>query len=77
MVKRSARSRSPARRPARRAPRVFGWALVLLVSLLMLLRVALAPDPATPAGTRTALAQLAHLESGLDGSADRMQDLFP
>lgn len=43
----------------------------------MLVRVALAPDPATAAGTRTALAQLAHLDSGLDASADRMQELFP
>jgi len=70
----------PARRSgpsARRTLRAIGWALCLLVSTLMLGRVALAPDPASPAGTRTALAQLAHLDSGLERRADEMQELFP
>jgi hypothetical protein len=43
----------------------------------MLLRVGRAPVPDTPAGTRTAVAQLAHLEHGLESRADRMQALFP
>jgi len=63
--------------PARRPLRAFGWALCLLVAALMLGRVALAPDPATAAGTRAAVAQLAHLENGLETRADRMQELFP
>jgi hypothetical protein len=54
------------------------WTLVLLVSALMLGRVALAPDPAAPAGTRAALAQLAWLGGdGLERRADEMQDYFP
>ena len=67
-------------RPRRRAPvalRLFGWALGFVVSALALGRVALAPDPATQAGTRVALAQLAHLGPGLDARADEMQDVFP
>jgi hypothetical protein len=66
-----------SRPPVRRALRTLGWALCLLISALMLGRAALAPDPATAAGTRAALAQLAHLESGLETRADRMQALFP
>ncbi|HEU4561455.1 MAG TPA: hypothetical protein VFS20_26615 [Longimicrobium sp.] len=69
--------RTRSRSPAGRALRVFVWTVTLLVSALMLGRVALAPDPATPAGTRTALAQLAYLENDLEERADRMQDLFP
>lgn len=53
------------------------WTITLLVSSLMLGRVALAPDPATPDGTHIVLAQLAYLENGLEERADRMQDLFP
>ncbi|HEX6747725.1 MAG TPA: hypothetical protein VF092_10580 [Longimicrobium sp.] len=43
----------------------------------MLGRALLAPDPATDAGTRTAIAQLAHLEDGLEAQANAMQELFP
>lgn len=43
----------------------------------MMIRVARAPDPSTSTGTRTAIAQLAYLESDLDARADRMQRLFP
>ncbi|HVG46403.1 MAG TPA: hypothetical protein VM890_16785 [Longimicrobium sp.] len=57
--------------------RIFGWALGFVVSALALGRVALAPDPATPAGTRAALAQLAHLGPGLEARADEMQDVVP
>ncbi|HEX8693006.1 MAG TPA: hypothetical protein VF746_11335 [Longimicrobium sp.] len=53
------------------------WALGLAVSALALARAALAPDPATPAGTRVALAQLAHLGRGLEARADEMQEYFP
>lgn len=56
---------------------MLGWVLCLLVSALMLGRVALAPEPDTPGATRTALAQLAWLDEGLEARADRMQDLFP
>lgn len=59
------------------ALRIFGWALGFAVSALALGRVALAPDPATPAGTRVALAQLAHLKPGLEARANEMQDAFP
>ncbi|HEX9940127.1 MAG TPA: hypothetical protein VGB15_23525 [Longimicrobium sp.] len=72
---RKPRTRSSS--PAGRALRAFVWTITLLVSSLMLGRVALAPDPATPAATRTALAQLAYLENGLEERADRMQELFP
>ncbi|MFL5382247.1 MAG: hypothetical protein ACJ8GN_07000 [Longimicrobiaceae bacterium] len=70
----------PARRnrpPARSGLRVFGWVLCLLASTLMLGRVWLAPDPTGPSGTRTAVAQLAWLENGLEARADEMQELFP
>jgi len=75
----SAVRKPPKRRrpPVRRRLRIFGWVLCLLVSALMLGRVALAPRPDTPAATRTALAQLAWLDKGLEARADRMQDLFP
>jgi len=43
----------------------------------MLWRMAMAPRPDTPAGTRAAVAQLAYLERGLEARADRMQELFP
>ena len=59
------------------ALRLLGWAIGFVVAALALGRVALAPDPATPAGTRTALAQLAHLGRGLEARADEMQDVFP
>jgi len=43
----------------------------------MLWRAARPPLPDTPAGTRVALAQLAHLGDGLEARADGMQALFP
>lgn len=69
--------RGPPRRRASLARRLGGWALVLVVSAVALCRVALAPNPATPAGTRVALAQLTHLGDGLEARANRMQRDFP
>jgi len=56
---------------------VVAWALAALVSALAIGRVLLAPDPSAEAGTRAALAQLAHLRPGLEARADAMQEIFP
>lgn len=69
----------PLRRPRRplRVLRAFGWSLGVLIPALAILRVVLAPDPASARGTRVALAQLAYLRPGLEARADAMQELFP
>lgn len=64
-------------RRGRRWGRAVAWALPACVSLLMLGLVALSPAPDTAAGTRAAIAQLNHLDGGLEARADRMQQLFP
>lgn len=44
---------------------------------MMLLRAPRVPEPETPAATRAAIAQLTHLEHGLEERANEMQRIFP
>lgn len=70
----------PPRKPAGRRSRILrsaAWALVALVSLLAMSRVAMAPDPADARTTRVATAQLAHLRPELEARSNDMQMLFP
>ncbi|MCA1788918.1 MAG: hypothetical protein LC667_03380, partial [Thioalkalivibrio sp.] len=66
-------------RPRRRwrGPRAFVCGVGILLSLLAMVRVAWAPDPADARSTRVVLAQLAHLRPGLEARANAMQEIFP
>lgn len=66
-------------RPRRRRRTLGTFACVLgaMLSLLAIVRVVRAPDPSEAGATRVAVAQLAHLNRGLEARADAMQEIFP